>query len=113
MTSQRQRAALATVAAVACLVTLALTVAGVQSPLRVAAVVVTLALAPGAALLSVATPRSHPLELGLVVGVSLAVITLGAQLSLWLGEWDPERAVAVVAAVAVSVLVWRLARGTQ
>jgi hypothetical protein len=106
MSSRRQRSALASIAALACLTTLALTMAGVQSPLRVAAVAVTLALAPGAAILSVATPRSLALELGLIVGVSLAIITIGAQVSLWLGVWDPERSVAVVAAMCVPALVW-------
>src|SRR4051812_40796790 len=104
------RRLLSALAVLGCATTLVLTVAGVQSPVRVAAALLTLAVAPGAAVLAIAAPRSVALEPGLVVGLSLGVSALATQLSLWLGVWDPERAVAGLAGVCLIVLLWCLAR---
>jgi hypothetical protein len=86
----RHRQALNLAAAAACVVAPATIAANAPSPLRLAAVLALLCLAPGAALLSVLQPEGARVELGLVVGVSLGVVTVGAQSMLWVGLWEPH-----------------------
>jgi hypothetical protein len=65
---------------------------GLELPagLRFAAVLATLRLAPGAAL--IALLRSPRAELELVLCASLAVSPVVAQSMLWLSAWEPVRA---------------------
>ena len=86
----RHRKALNLTAAAACLLAPATVITGAPSPLRLAAVLALFCLAPGAALLSMLQPRNARVELGLVVGVSLGVVTLGGQSMLWVGLWEPQ-----------------------
>jgi GT2 family glycosyltransferase len=60
---------------------------GLPATFRLAAVLALLCLAPGAAVLARLRAR---LELGLVVGVSLASAALIGQSMLWLGAWSPN-----------------------
>jgi hypothetical protein len=89
------------VAAAACLVAPVAMLAGLDSPVRVAAALALVTLAPGAAALPLFSTRSAALELGLVVGTSLGCCTLVAQLMLSAGAWSPIRATAAVAAVSL------------
>ena len=93
------------VAAAACVVAAVLVAADVDSPLRVAAVLLLFTLAPGAAVLG--RRHGHP---GLVIATSLALDALGAQVLLWLGGWEPVAATYVLAALCFPVLVLRLVR---
>jgi hypothetical protein len=77
------------------------TVAGLHSPVRVAAALALFCLAPGAAVLPLFGPRPAGVELGLVVGFSLAVCALVAQSMLWLGAWSPVAATCLLAAACV------------
>ncbi len=93
------------VAAAACPIACALIAADVSSPARIAAVVVLFVLAPGAAALG-----RRAGEPGLVVGVSLALDAVAAQLLLWTGDWTPVTATYVLAAICFPVLILRLLR---
>ena len=75
--------------AVACIAAPALTLAGVHSPLRVAAAFTLFGIAPGAALLPWLSPRGVRAEPALVVAVSLAVSLISTQIMLWAGAWSP------------------------
>ncbi len=96
------------VATAACVVAPVLVAAGVESFVTLIAVVLLLGVAPGAAVLPLLAPRGRALELGLVVGLSLAVSTLVAQAMLILGLWRPEAATYVVAALCLPALVAHL-----
>lgn len=91
-----------------CVVAPATMLAGVQSPVRLAATLVLFCLAPGAAVLPFVQPRHAAVELGLVLGVSLAVVTVTAQIMLWLGAWSPVAAACALAAVCLPVVVLHL-----
>jgi hypothetical protein len=101
-------AALAAVA-LACVLAPALMLAGVHSPLRVAAALALFALAPGAALLPWLAPRRTATEPALLVGTSLAVSLLATQLMLWAGDWSPRTATCLLAAACLASLVAQLA----
>jgi hypothetical protein len=88
------------VAAAACLVAPPLILLGVHSPVRVAATLVVMVLAPGTALLG-------PRALGLIVGTSLAVCVVAAEGMLALGVWAPRAATVAVAIISLPVLVIR------
>jgi len=96
------------VAASACVVAPALVAAGVESFVTVLAAVLLFALAPGAAVLPLLAPRGRALELGLVVGVSLAVTTLVAQGMLWTDAWRPRLAIYLLAGCCLPVIVAHL-----
>jgi hypothetical protein len=88
------------VAATACLVAPLTTLADVLlEPLRVSATLVLFCLGPGAAGLSLLTPRRPSTELGLVIATSLATVTVLALIMLLLGAWAPG-ALTLVLAVA-------------
>jgi hypothetical protein len=95
-------------AALACVLAPALSLAGVHSPVRVAAALVLFCLAPGTALLPLLAPRAASVELGLVVGFSLAVCAVVAQAMLWLGAWSPEVATYLLAALCLTAMAGRL-----
>lgn len=104
-TATRGPALVLIVAAASCVLAAGLVAADVDSPLRVAAVLLFFTLAPGAAVLG---PRwSAP---GLVIAASLALDAVGAQILLWLGGWEPLAATYVLAGVCFVVLVVRLVR---
>jgi glycosyltransferase involved in cell wall biosynthesis len=101
--SPRDRVLVAAAAA-ACLLAPALVVASAPGPLRLAAVLALLCLAPGTALLLVLGMRTR-IEPGLAVGASLGVATVLAQSMLWVGAWWPEAASYLVAAACLPVLI--------
>jgi hypothetical protein len=111
MRELRTHALAAAVAAVACVVAPVLVAANSGSPLTVGAVVVMFTVAPGAALLPWLTPAGRRVEVGLVVGVSLAATTLVAQGMLWIDAWTPTVAVYAVAAICLFLVIVHLARG--
>jgi hypothetical protein len=82
--------------------------AGIHSPLRIAAALALLVLAPGAAAVPLFGGKSAPLELGLVAGTSLAVSALIAELTLWAGAWSPWWATAALAAVSFASILPQL-----
>jgi hypothetical protein len=94
------------VAAAACLLAPPLALAGVGGPLRVAATVVLMGMAPGAAILGGRAAR----EPGLTLVITLTVCVVAAQGMLAIGVWSAARASAVLAAIALPVLVIRLCR---
>ncbi len=91
------RAPLLYLAATACVLAPATALADIHSPVRVAAALLLFCLAPGVAVLPLLSPRPAGLELGLVIGFSLAVCALVAQSMLWLGAWSPNAATCLVA----------------
>jgi len=95
-------------AALACVAAPALMAMGVHSAVRVAAAIVLLVLAPGAAAAPLFGSRSAPLELGLVAGTSLGISALVAELTLWAGAWSPWWATAGLAAVSFTSIVPQL-----
>jgi hypothetical protein len=104
------RRLLLAVAGAACLAAPALLLAGVQSPLRAAAVLGLMCLAPGAALLPLLRARRAAPELGLVIATSLAVSTLVAQAMLWLDAFSPDGATCALAAASLAGIAAQLAR---
>jgi hypothetical protein len=102
------RAPLLALAAAACVVAPVMALADLHSPVRVAATLAMFTLAPGAALLPLLAPRRAPLELGLVVGASLAICALTAQAMLWLGAWAPDAATCVLAGVCLALMAPQL-----
>lgn len=104
------RAALLVVAALACVAAPLLMAADIHSPLRVAAALALMTLAPGAAVWPLFDSRSPQIELGLVVGTSLGISVLVAQATLWAGAWAPERSTAVLALVSLVSILGQLAR---
>jgi hypothetical protein len=102
------RTALLGTAAVACVAAPALMAMGVHSAVRVAAAIVLLVLAPGAAAAPLFGSRSAPLEIGLVAGASLGISALVAELTLWAGAWSPWWATAGLAAVSFASIAPQL-----
>ena len=86
MASPAYRALTATALA-ACVVAPLLVALGLPAALRFPAVLALLCLGPGTALLTAVRGR---LELGLVLGVSLAISALVAQSMLWFDTWRPN-----------------------
>ena len=103
------RVSLLYLAAAACILAPVTELAGLHSPVRVAAALVLFCLAPGVALLPRLSPRTPAVELGLVIGFSLAVCALVAQSMLWLGVWSPEAATSLLAAVCLTAMAPQLA----
>jgi GT2 family glycosyltransferase len=83
---QGQRALVATAMA-ACVAAPLLVALSAPTPLRFAAVLALMCLAPGTALLVLLRGR---IEAGLAIGLSLAATAIAAQSMLWLGGWWPE-----------------------
>ena len=94
--------------AAGCVLAPPLMLAGVDSPLRVVATLLLLGVAPGAALLPSSGSRTAPVEIGLVVGLSVAVSALVAQAMLTLHLWSPAAATWVVAAACIVPIGYRL-----
>ena len=92
------------IAATACVLAPPLVLLGARGPVPAAATLLVLALAPGTALLG---PRSVA-ELGLVVGLSVAVCVLAGEAMLVLGAWAPGAATAGVAVISLPALVIRV-----
>jgi hypothetical protein len=103
------RVPLLSLAAAACIVAPATALAGVHSPVRVAATLLLFCLAPGAAVLPLLSPRSAALELGLVIALSLAAAAVIAQSMLWLGTWSILTATCVLGAACLVSLAGQLA----
>ena len=89
-------------AAAASVVAPAAMLTGLESPVRVLAALILFGLAPGVALLPLLAPRPAPLELGLVVGTSIAISTVVAQAMLWFGAWSPTAATCLLAAACMT-----------
>jgi hypothetical protein len=102
------RVPLLSLAAAACIAAPVTALAGVHSPVRVAATLLLFCLAPGAALLPLLSPRSAALELGLVIVLSLAAGAVLAQSMLWLGAWSPLAATCVLATACLVSLTGQL-----
>lgn len=101
------------VGALSCLVAPPLMLADVQSPIRVMAGLGLFALAPGIAALPWGARRGPELELALVVGTSVAISTLGAQLMLWVGDWSPEAGACLLAAACLAGMAGQLVWGRR
>ena len=102
------RAPLLSLAGSAAIVAPVTAVAGVHSPVRVAAALLLFCLGPGVALLPLLKPRTAALELGLVVTLSLAVCAVLAQSMLWLGAWSPVAATCVLGAACLTSIAGQL-----
>jgi hypothetical protein len=80
-------------------VTAALSVAlGAPSVMRVPAVFAFFCIAPGSAFVTAVGGRREP---GLIIGVSLALVAVVAQLMLWLGDWWPRPFLYALAAACI------------
>ena len=99
------------VTAVACVLAPLMMLAGLYSPIRVAAGLVLFGLAPGAALLPLLAPRRPSVELALAVATSLAVSALIAQAMLSLGAWSPTAGTWVLALVCLASIATQLTVG--
>src|SRR4051794_35940772 len=95
------RVPLLVAAAAACVLAPLLMAVGAHSPLRVLAAVGLFALAPGAAIVGSLVPRTSGFELALVVGVSLGVSTVVAELMLAFHIWSPLAGTWVLAAACL------------
>jgi hypothetical protein len=95
--------------ALACVLAPALTVAGVHSPLRVAAALALFAFAPGAALLPWLARRESGAEPALVIAVSLALSLVVTQAMLWAGAWAPVVAACALGGACLVSLVAQIA----
>jgi hypothetical protein len=58
-------------------------------------------------------PRDPGVELGLVVGLSLGVVTVCAQSMLWLQSWQPESFVYALAGACLLLLAAAVALSAQ
>jgi hypothetical protein len=97
------------VAAAACLLAPLTTLADVLlEPLRVSATLVLFCLGPGAAGLSLLTPRRPSAELGLVIATSLAAVTVLALVMLLLGAWAPGTLTLVLAVACLPAVAAQL-----
>jgi hypothetical protein len=97
--SERRHILLLAGVAAACVLAPLLILTGTGGPVRVAATLVVLALAPGTAIAG-ARRRRTP-ELGLAVGLSLACSAVIAQAMLTLNLWAPRAATCVLALVCL------------
>lgn len=104
----RSAAILQALAALACVLAVLFVALGAPSVLRTPAALGLFLLAPGAAILG-----RRGAEPGLVIGVSLAVDALAAQLLLWSGTWSPATATYLLALVCLPALVVHLRRGAR
>ena len=95
------------IAAAACVASVALMAAGAHGGVLTVALVLMLSLAPGAALLPFIGARDDALGLGLVLGTSLAISTVGAEIMLWTG-WEPRAASYGLAAVCLPPILLTL-----
>jgi hypothetical protein len=76
---------------------------------RVPAVLVLFTLTPGTILLWPGRSHQPVIDLGLVVGTSLATATLGTELMLWLGRWHPSLFLYALAGACAVALAARIA----
>ncbi|WP_196807440.1 hypothetical protein [Candidatus Solirubrobacter pratensis] len=95
------------VAAAACVTAPLLVLVDAPAWARFPAVLLLLALAPGAALLRVLGRPGRRIEIGAAVGISLAVAVVIAQCMLWIGLWHPDLLVCLLAATCLAALVGR------
>ena len=95
-------------AAVACVLTPLLIAVGAPTPVRATAALLFFCLAPGCAAAVLVRLRSPITEIGLVIAVSLAVSTLGAEIMLVLGIWNPVAAIDVTAGLCLLLLLFAL-----
>jgi O-antigen/teichoic acid export membrane protein len=99
------------IAAAACVASIGLMAAGAHGGVLTVALVLMLSLAPGAALLPFIGARDDALGLGLMLGTSLAISTIGAEIMLWT-RWEPEAATYGLAAICLPAILLTLrARG--
>jgi hypothetical protein len=77
---------------------------------RVIAVLLLFTLAPGAAVIAPQRATSVGAELGLIVGLSMAITTVTAVAMLAFGVWSPDTATYVLACACVPLLLWSLVR---
>jgi hypothetical protein len=96
-------------AALGCVLAPTLALAGVHSPLRVAAALLLFGVAPGAAVMGLLKPRAMQAELALVVALSLGISALAAELLIELGAWSPRAAACALAAVCLPPIALQLA----
>lgn len=96
-------------AALSCAASVAMMAAGLDGPIPLVSLVLMFSLAPGAALLPYLGAREDGLTLGPVLGVSLALSTLGAQAMLE-SAWAPIAATYVLAGVCLPPIVVTLRR---
>jgi hypothetical protein len=77
--------------------------------LRFVCVLLLFCFGPGAALVPL---LRGSMEIGLVVGTSLGVVVLSAQVMLWLHQWHPERATFVLALACLPAIIRHLDLGS-
>ena len=103
-----------TMATAACLVAPALVFLDAPPWALFPAIALLLGLAPGTALLRLVQPLRGRIEIGLAVGVSVAVTAVAAQCALWTGAWNPELFIYVLAGICLACMVsawlWQLGR---
>ena len=103
-----RRGPLLSIVAAASIAAPATALAGVHSPLRVAAALLLFCLGPGVAILPLLGTRTATLELGLVVTLSLATCAVLAQSMLWLGAWSPVAATCALAGACLASIAGQL-----
>jgi O-antigen/teichoic acid export membrane protein len=101
-------AAGAIVAAIGFTVAPLLVALGAPAGLRLPAVLMLSTLTPGIVLLWPKGREAPLTDLGLVIGTSLAVATLGAQAMLWLHLWEPDLFLYALSGACAAGLVTRL-----
>jgi flavin-binding protein dodecin len=94
-----------TTAAVLCVLTPLFTAVRVATALSATASLLFLCLAPGCAAAVLVRLRAPSSEIGIVIAVSLAVITLAAEVMLSLHLWNPTAATDILAALCLVVLL--------
>ena len=100
------------VALASCVVTPAVVLAGLTGPVVLLLVLTMVLLAPGTALVGWLRPDAAGAGLGLIIGTSLAVATVAAQLMLSAHLWSPQAGFCVLAAACALPLTLQL-RGTR
>lgn len=78
--------------------------------LRFVSVLLLFCFGPGAAVVPL---LRGSMEIGLVVGISLGVVVLSAQVMLWLDLWHPQRATYVLALACLPFIIGNLVRLTS
>jgi hypothetical protein len=95
------------VAAAACVAAPLAVALDAPSRVRFGWVLVLFCLAPGAAVVPF---LRGSMDIGLVLGTSLGVVVLSAQLMLWLHLWHPEQATYVLALACLPFIIVHLVR---
>lgn len=107
------RAPLIWIAASACVLAPVTSLAGMHSPVRVAATLLLFCLAPGVAVLPLLSPRRAGVEIGLAIGFSLGVCAVMAQSMLWLHAWSPEVATWLLAGACLAAMAGQVVSGAR